>query len=299
MPRAEVRAAARALRKAGVVQRGADLLGGATVVGQLHINPDLVLDEVVLNTHVPPFTDVRVRQALNYAVDRGKVARLAGIAARPSCQFLTPYIPGYVRYCPYTIHPTAGGAWRAPDIAQARRLIAASRTRGTPTTVWNLGLAGNSSAIGTYLRSLLERLGYPTRMEDLASDPTAAGRFADSRTKAPLALISYFPNYPAASEYIKWFLSCRNFAPGSPSNSNWPEFCAPGLETLIHSALGAQASDSPTAAATWARADRFVTDRAVMVPLAIPSTIDFVSRRVGNYEYSPQHGVLPDQLWVR
>ena len=36
-----------------------------------------------------------------------------------------------------------------------------------------------------------------------------------------------------------------------------------------------------------------------MVPLVIPSTIDFVSRRVGNYEYSPQHGVLPDQLWVR
>jgi peptide/nickel transport system substrate-binding protein len=27
--------------------------------------------------------------------------------------------------------------------------------------------------------------------------------------------------------------------------------------------------------------------------------IDFVSRRVGNYQYNPQWGALLDQLWVR
>jgi YVTN family beta-propeller protein len=266
---------------------------------QLHINPDVVLDEIVLNTHTPPFTDVRVRRALNYAVDRGIVARLAGSEAQPSCQFLTPYIPGYKRYCPYTLHPSSGGAWRTPDMAKAQRLISASHTRGTPITIWNLGLSGNATAIGRYVVSLLDRLGYRARQRDLTSDPTAAGRFADSRTKAQLALIGYFPNYPAASEYIKWFLSCENFVPHSASNSNWPEFCDPHLESMIHRALAAQASTSPAAEATWAEADRHVTDQAVMVPLVIPSTIDFVSRRVGNYEYSPQHGVLPDQLWVR
>jgi hypothetical protein len=35
------------------------------------------------------------------------------------------------------------------------------------------------------------------------------------------------------------------------------------------------------------------------VNLVTPSITDFVSRRVGNYQYNPQLGVLLDQLWVR
>ena len=36
-----------------------------------------------------------------------------------------------------------------------------------------------------------------------------------------------------------------------------------------------------------------------MVSLLTPSTIDFVSHRVGNYEYNPVWGALLDQMWVR
>jgi peptide/nickel transport system substrate-binding protein len=36
-----------------------------------------------------------------------------------------------------------------------------------------------------------------------------------------------------------------------------------------------------------------------MVPLLNPKQVDFVSRRVGDYQYSPQWGVLLDRLWVR
>ena len=75
-----------------------------------------------LNTRVPPFDDERVRQALNVAVDRRAVVRAVGgpAAATPTCQILPPNFPGYVRYCPYD----------APDLRTARRLVAASGTRG-------------------------------------------------------------------------------------------------------------------------------------------------------------------------
>ena len=33
--------------------------------------------------------------------------------------------------------------------------------------------------------------------------------------------------------------------------------------------------------------------------LVTPSITDFISQRVGNYQYNPQLGVLLDQLWVR
>jgi hypothetical protein len=35
-----------------------------------------------------------------------------------------------------------------------------------------------------------------------------------------------------------------------------------------------------------------------VVPLTTQSAIDFVSARVGDYQYSFQQGVLLDQLWV-
>ena len=96
-------------------------------------------DELVLNTRIAPFNDIRVRRALNYAIDRAKIARLLGPYNQPSCQTLPPYLPGYRPYCPYTLDPNPTGAWHAPDVAQAEHLDRDIRTRGTPITIWNLG----------------------------------------------------------------------------------------------------------------------------------------------------------------
>ena len=49
----------------------------------------------------------------------------------------------------------------------------------------------------------------------------------------------------------------------------------------------------------WARLDRELVDRAAWLPLVTPKTTDFVSKRVGNYQYHPLWGVLLDQLWVK
>jgi peptide/nickel transport system substrate-binding protein len=266
---------------------------------QLHIDPSDHVDQLVLNTSVAPFNDLRVRRALNYAIDRAEVARLVGAPAQPTCQFLPPYIPGYKRYCPYTLGPNTAGIWRAPDLATAERLISASHTRGTPITVWMIGVFGDPSRIGQYVVSLLDRLGYTANLRNVEADNTAPGRFADSRTKAQVAITPYFPNYPAPSEYINWFLGCQSFVPDSTGNANWAEFCDPRLDAQIRGAFAAEEANSPAAPSMWAAADRIVTDQAPLVPLVNPSAFNFVSRRVGNYQYNPQLGVLTDQLWVR
>jgi peptide/nickel transport system substrate-binding protein len=45
--------------------------------------------------------------------------------------------------------------------------------------------------------------------------------------------------------------------------------------------------------------DRQAADQAPWVPLVNPKVVDVLSKRVGNYQYSPQLGMLIDQLWVR
>ena len=49
----------------------------------------------------------------------------------------------------------------------------------------------------------------------------------------------------------------------------------------------------------WRQVDRRVVDLAVWMPLFNPRHIDLVSRRVGNYRWSPQLHLIPSQLWVR
>jgi peptide/nickel transport system substrate-binding protein len=75
-------------------------------------------------------------------------------------------------------------------------------------------------------------------------------------------------------------------------------FCDPTSDGLMERAQRLQAAGRPSDAA-WARAERRVVDQAPVVPLPNLKSVSLVSRRVGNFQYSQQAGVLYDQLWVR
>jgi peptide/nickel transport system substrate-binding protein len=60
-----------------------------------------------------------------------------------------------------------------------------------------------------------------------------------------------------------------------------------------------QLSDPTGSRALWQRVDREITDASPWVPLMVTKDVNFLSKRVGNYQYSPQTGMLIDQLWVR
>ena len=64
-------------------------------------------------------------------------------------------------------------------------------------------------------------------------------------------------------------------------------------------ALAVQARDQHAANELWARLERELVHRGIVVPLVNPKQIDLVSRRVGNYQRHPLLGILISQLWVR
>jgi peptide/nickel transport system substrate-binding protein len=51
--------------------------------------------------------------------------------------------------------------------------------------------------------------------------------------------------------------------------------------------------------ALWAKVDQGIMKQAALAPLITPKLIDFVSKRVGDYQFSKQFYMLVSQLWVK
>jgi YVTN family beta-propeller protein len=261
---------------------------------QVHASPEPTTYFVVLNTEVPPFDDVDVRRAVNFAVDRERVAQILGGdgAALPTCQQLPPNFPGYEPYCPYTADPgpDASGSWTVRDLEKAKRLVRRSGTAGMrvtfeyPPFFWK----SQGRALGDYMVGLLKELGYHGSVRSLTPEA-----FYSSRNKFQMALDGLGASYPAASDLFISVFTCN--ASILPS----PRFCDPRIDAMINRATKMQADDPAAAGALWAEIDRVIVKKAPYLWLVNPVAVEFVSERVGNYQWSLQSGSLLNQLWVR
>jgi peptide/nickel transport system substrate-binding protein len=274
-------------------------LGGlaAQFPAQVHSDPALSIDYVAFNVRVAPFNDRRVRQAFSLAANRAQLVAMLGgpDAASPACQILPPGIPGFERYCPFTVDPSASGAWVGPDLSAARKLVAESGTRGMRVVFWSqLGMGTTSD----FAVSVLRELGYRVSMVT----PSLSTFFANvnnSARKVQISDASWYADYPSASDFFDLSFRCSAWKLDDPSAvRNGSFFCDPGLDRLMTSADDEELTDPVQAAATWAAVDRGVTDAAPWVVLANLTTVDFVSSRVANYQYNPAFGVLLDQLQI-
>jgi YVTN family beta-propeller protein len=265
---------------------------------QVHTSPQALTFFAVLDTRVPPFDDVDVRRAVNFAIDRDRIVELFGgeDAARATCQQLPPNFPGNKPYCPYTLNPgpEGAGSWSGPDMEKAQRLVRRSGTAGSRVTVKIPAFfpkLSNAQArrLGHYLTELLDELGYVGSVELVAD----YNDFYSPKLEFQMAIDAWLTDYPAASNFITNRFTCD--AALTPSAG----FCDPRIDAMIERATQMQLDDPAEAGDLWAEVERAIVDQAPYVWLVNPIAVEFVSERVDNYQYSQQWGTLLDQLWVR
>jgi YVTN family beta-propeller protein len=250
-------------------------------------------DFMSLNTDAPPFDDVRVRRALNYAVDRKKIVELYGGPefARATCQVLPPNFPGFRPYCPYTIDPSDDGAWTAPNLSRARELISDSGTAGMEVRVWQIAGQRVSDELGDYFVDLLERLGYRASLRGLTDLERYFGALYGP-DRPDIAFEAWFADYPSASTFIVPLHSCEG-------EGNSSGFCDPQIDRLAERAAELQVTDQEFSRRLWARVEARIVDQAPWIPLVNPRLVALVSERVGNDQYHPLWNLLMEQVWVR
>jgi peptide/nickel transport system substrate-binding protein len=251
----------------------------ARYAGRLHSSVIPTTDFFQFNTTVAPFDDVRVRRALNLAVNRQELVRLHGgeLLASPTCQVLPPGELGYRHYCPY---------YR--DLARARKLVAASGTRGERTTVW--GTTDDPTitvAEVRYVAMVLRELGFHagvrlvphaffehTAPSVFRSIPILAASWGDT----PYGFVS------------TWFACDGTYTHGM--------FCDRSIDRMNAHARALQATDPRRAGEIWAQIDHDLVNDAASLPTLNEHGLDFLSARVTGYESIPNWGMLADQLSI-
>lgn len=244
---------------------------------------------VTMNASVPPFENADARRAVNFALDRAHMADLFGGPpdAAVTCQLLPPGWPGYQPYCPYTLDSDEGGHWKARDLEQAQRLVDLSGTRGAQVVVGPTFPIFADQLV--YLKEVLEELDYQVSIDAESDVEKLIETWATGRTQ--ITLSGWAPDYVAPSTFLGMFTCGGDWA-------SIINYCDADFDAAFDHALDLQATDPAAALAEWAALDRSGVKLALLAPM-YNAGADFVSARVGNYQFSPAYEILFDQMWVQ
>jgi peptide/nickel transport system substrate-binding protein len=153
------------------------------------------------------------------------------------------------------------------------------------------------------MASVLDSIGFRAHVNAIAVGKDASPYFSkvsDSRVRAQIGFSGWGADYPSAGGFVAPVLGCAAFVPASPDRTtNIAEFCDHSIDAEMARATALQAQDPPAATLLWQKIERELLAQAPIVPTNNPRNVDFVAKRVGNYQYHPQWGALLDQLWVR
>ncbi len=217
-----------------------------------------------MNTAKPPFNDLRVRRAVNFAVDPSALSRLYGGEIAPTHQILPPDMPGYRKF---DLYPH--------NMAKARRLMAAADPADREITVWTDTEEGNREA-GVYYWRQLRKIGFHAHLKVLGSlnyyFTIGNGRTPNLDT----GWANWFADYAHPDDFVDPLLSGSSIL--SFNNGNFARTDVPALNAKI--AVLGKVSLGPEQERQYAALDRSYMKLAPWVPYGTQTWSTFVSKAI-------------------
>jgi peptide/nickel transport system substrate-binding protein len=253
---------------------------------RLSVNTTGSLLYLVLGTHraAGAIADVRVRQAVNYAIDKAAYRdALAGRYAATGQLASTILAPGSLGYQPYDLYPTPGGRG---DPAKARALLAEA---GYPNGL-TLGFAtlssGRLAAGRKPIEESLKKAGIDLKVTtNKPWDPhfQALGDPA-KRLEHQLGQNGWIPDY-FGDNARAWIVPEYDSRLDPAASGNFSEYHNPEVNRLIDQALAE--ADQQRRAALWAEIDQRIMRDAPLVPLLWENASFQWASRVHGWVYNP------------
>ena len=261
-------------------------------------NADLIIEGgqlqtgyVTLNVKIKPLNNVKVRQAINHAIDKERIVQILNGRADAANQPLPPSMPGYDKnYKGFEY-----------NVEKAKALLAeAGLASGFSTELWTSNTDPNPR-IAQSIQEDLAAIGIKAEIKSLAQANVIE---AGGAGKAPMIWsggMAWIADFPDPSNFWGPILGCGGAGPGG---WNWSKYCN---EKLDADAVKADSMTDPAKAkereALWGSVFTRAMDEAPWVPIFNEKRITMKSERLGGDKslfVDPVHiPVNYDQIFIK
>jgi ABC-type oligopeptide transport system substrate-binding subunit len=243
--------------------------------GRFFVKPTSVTSYWALNSLAgQPLANVKLRQAINWAIDRPAQVRVAGkFGGRRTSQILPPAMPGFLKS--NNIY-----AYNGANVAKAKAVA------GDVSNVPTIRIVHSNSTAninrGQIMRFNLESMGLKARTEPIPSAQLFS-RAGDKKGNYDVLAIGWQADYPDPSNFINVLLDGRNI-PNEGSSNNSALFNSPKFNKLMDQAA-LLAGDARFAA--YGRLDvQIMKEAAPWAPYINSNNRMLVSARISNVIYN-------------
>jgi peptide/nickel transport system substrate-binding protein len=211
---------------------------------------------VTLNVKMKPFDNLKVRQAVNMAINKDRIVRIINGRAVPANQPLPPLMPGYDESYEGFSH----------DPAKAKALLAEAGLADGFETELFVANTDPQPRIAQAIQQDLAEIGVKAEIKSLAqANVIAAGGEADQAPMIWSGGMAWIADFPDPSNFYGPILGCGGAVPGG---WNWAWYCN---EKLDARAIKADSMADPSQAAArieeWRKIFTEIQDEAPWVPI--------------------------------
>jgi len=231
---------------------------------QFRVERPINLYYFFMNTTQAPFDDVKVRQAVNYAVDTEALERIYAGTLTASHQILPEGMPGHE---PFDLYPH--------DMAKAKAMLEEADPSDRDITVWTDDESPNNEA-GAYFNDVLNKMGFNATLKTLGADNYFQTIGNANTPDVDAGWTNWFQDYPHPNNFFQPLLAGESIAPSF--NTNVAETDVPELNAKIDRLREAQLG--PEQEEEYAALDREYMELAPWVPYGANTTSTFVSSAI-------------------
>lgn len=217
-----------------------------------------------MNVERAPFDDLKVRQAVNYAIDSAALERVYAGSLSPLHQVLPSNMPSHETF---DLYPH--------DMAKAKQLFKEANPSDTDITIWTNNESPNDDA-GAYYQDILDELGFNAKLKTINADNYYTIIGNESTPDLDTGWLAWLADYPNPNNYFQPMLSGEAIAP--TNNTNIARFDVAELNEKI-----AKLSEEPFGSkqeAEYAELDKEVMEEAPWAPYGTNTLSTFVNSEI-------------------
>lgn len=226
-----------------------------------------------MNTRRPPFNDVKVRQAVNYAINQASLERIYAGTIKGTQQILPPGMPGYKKLELYS-----------HDMAKAKAMIKEANPSDMDITVWTDSEPENKEA-GEYYEGVLAELGFNTTLKILNPDNYFTVIGNQTTPDLDTGWSDWYEDYPHPNDFFQPLLAGESIL--QTNNGNFANLDEPALNREI-AKLGEEEL-GPEQEAAYTELDQKFMELAPWAPYGNRTLSTFVASDINleNVIYNP------------